>query len=93
MAATVEQVRKELNNTVERLKAIRVDLANVKSDQAAAKASGDKATIQDAAKERDRIDNALHGLKEDRLALSVLINSTPELKLELEKELLASWEA
>jgi len=79
MASTVEQVRKELENVVRRLKETKDTVAGLKNEWPSVNASGDKKEIADWKKRRDQVDEVRRELKADRQALGILINENEHL--------------
>ena len=88
MAATVEQVRREIKALLVRLKDTKKELKDLKEEWPSLT---DKDQKTEWTKRRDRIDSIRSELKQDRQALSVLVNSNEDLK-ELQPEILELME-
>ena len=88
MAATVEQVRREIKALLVRLNDTKKELKDLKEEWPSLT---DKDQKTEWTKRRDRIDSIRSELKQDRQALSVLVNSNEDLK-ELQPEILELME-
>lgn len=76
--ATVEQVKREIENLSRRLKETKAEAKAHKQEWGAA-SSGGKETKAAWTKTMDQIDDVRSGLKQDRQALFILINENEHL--------------